>query len=95
MSRAKLESIYKTQFNTSLKNNISNKAKTEKKETSESFAVILEEEKERLGEKSERCLLDDLMMPLCLGAGDARAEEDFIGEYAEKWNRLLTERSGK
>lgn len=51
MSRVKLESIYKTQFNTSLKNNTLNNVKTEKKETSDSFAVILEEEKEKLREK--------------------------------------------
>lgn len=44
---------------------------------------------------SEECLLDDLMMPLSLGAGDARVEDGFIGEYGEKWNKMLKERSGE
>lgn len=32
------------------------------------------------------CLLDELMMPFTIGAGDANPETGHIGEYAEKWN---------
>lgn len=46
-------------------------------------------------DKSEECILDDLMMPLCLGAGDARPEDDFLGEYAEKWNNSLSENTSE
>lgn len=31
------------------------------------------------------CILNDVGMPFVLGAGDAT--ENYIGEYAEKWNR--------
>lgn len=32
------------------------------------------------------CILDCIEMPFTLGAGDAREETGYIGEYAEKWN---------
>lgn len=37
----------------------------------------------------EKCLLDKLMMPFVLGAGDADPEKGLIGEYAELWNRRV------
>lgn len=42
--------------------------------------------------KEENCILDELMMPLIIGAGDADPETGYIGEYAEKWNKQLLER---
>lgn len=36
-------------------------------------------------EKESECILDELCMPLVIGAGDAT--DDYIGEYAELWNR--------
>lgn len=35
--------------------------------------------------EKEGCILDELMMPFVIGAGDAT--NNYIGEYAEKWNR--------
>lgn len=37
--------------------------------------------------KEESCILDEICMPFVIGAGDAT--EDYIGEYAEKWNRRV------
>ena len=35
--------------------------------------------------KEDNCILDEICMPFVIGAGDAT--ENYIGEYAEKWNR--------
>ena len=35
----------------------------------------------------ESCILDDIDMPFIIGAGDARPDTGYIGEYGEKWNR--------
>lgn len=32
------------------------------------------------------CILDDLMMPLVIGAGDAVPSKNYVGEYGKKWN---------
>lgn len=37
------------------------------------------------------CVLNDIFEPFILGAGDARPEEGYPGEYAEKWNRRVIE----
>lgn len=44
--------------------------------------------------KEENCILDELMMPLVIGAGDAEEEIGYIGEYAEKWNKQIGEKNG-
>lgn len=36
-------------------------------------------------EKEAKCILDEICMPLVIGAGDAT--DKYIGEYAELWNR--------
>lgn len=36
--------------------------------------------------KEESCILDDIDMPFTIGAGDARPDTGYIGEYGEKWN---------
>ena len=36
-------------------------------------------------EKEAKCILDEICMPLVIGAGDAT--DDYIGEYPELWNR--------
>jgi hypothetical protein len=36
--------------------------------------------------KEGKCLLDELMEPLSIGAGDADVESGYIGESATKWN---------
>lgn len=36
------------------------------------------------------CILDEICMPFVIGAGDAT--EDYIGEYAEKWNKRAYEK---
>lgn len=36
-------------------------------------------------EKEGVCILDEINMPFTIGAGDAT--ENYIGEYAELWNR--------
>lgn len=33
----------------------------------------------------DNCILDEICMPFVIGAGDAT--DDYIGEYAEKWNK--------
>ena len=43
-------------------------------------------------DSDEECILDQLMMPLVIGAGDADEESGRIGEYAETWNRQLSNR---
>lgn len=40
------------------------------------------------GEK-DCCILDRIMEPFVIGAGDAR--DGYIGEYAELWNRRVNE----
>ena len=35
------------------------------------------------------CILDELMMPFTIGAGDADEKTGDIGEYAQKWNEQL------
>lgn len=39
--------------------------------------------------KEESCILDDIDMPFTIGAGDARPDTGYIGEYGEKWNRRI------
>lgn len=39
--------------------------------------------------KEPNCLLDEICMPFKIGAGDARPDEGYIGEYATKWNKAL------
>ena len=36
-------------------------------------------------EKETKCILDEICMPLVIGAGDAT--DEYIGGYAELWNR--------
>lgn len=36
-------------------------------------------------EEDTGCILDEICMPFVIGAGDAT--ENYIGEYAEKWNK--------
>lgn len=36
--------------------------------------------------KEENCILDIIQQPFIIPAGDARPEEGYIGELAEKWN---------
>lgn len=42
-------------------------------------------------EWEEPCILDEICMPFVIGAGDAT--EDYIGEYAEKWNKRAGEQN--
>lgn len=37
--------------------------------------------------KDEPCILDEVCEPFTIGVGDAT--EDYIGEYAELWNRRV------
>lgn len=39
----------------------------------------------------KKCILDEIMMPFCIGAGDADETTGKIGEYAELWNKQLRE----
>lgn len=39
--------------------------------------------------KEDSCILDDIDMPFTIGAGDARPDTGYIGEYGEKWNRRI------
>ena len=41
-------------------------------------------EKYYMHKEETDCILDDLMQPFTIGAGDRT--ENYIGEYAEKWN---------
>lgn len=41
--------------------------------------------------QEESCILDDIDMPFTIGAGDARPDTGYIGEYGEKWNRRTAE----
>ena len=36
---------------------------------------------------SEQCLLDQMFIPFSIGAGDARPEEGYVGEYGLLWNK--------
>lgn len=35
------------------------------------------------------CVLDQMFMPFTIGAGDARPEDGYVGEYGEAWNRRV------
>ena len=37
----------------------------------------------------DTCILDEIGMPFTIGAGDAKPEEGYLGEYAELWNRRV------
>ena len=43
-----------------------------------------------ISDDDANCILDQLMMPFCIGAGDANEETGHIGEYAELWNKQLS-----
>lgn len=40
-------------------------------------------------EEDTGCILDEICMPFVIGAGDAT--ENYIGEYAEKWNKRVSQ----
>lgn len=40
---------------------------------------------------SNGCILDLIDAPFTIGAGDARLEEGYLGEYPELWNKQLEE----
>lgn len=37
------------------------------------------------------CVLNDVIAPFVLGAGDANMEIGYPGEFAEKWNRRVSD----
>lgn len=43
-----------------------------------------------LHEDSDKdCILDEIMMPFSIGAGDAKPERNYVGELGLKWNQRI------